>query len=121
MEMINLTRPIAWNSTNITLIRENVSAYDSNGRWIDGPEDETPIAASVQPLKPNELKDLPENRHSEEWVKIYTSTEIKGVSVNNQSQPDRIKSKDKIYEVHTVTNWDDAGGYYKATAVRVGQ
>ncbi|MCP4603231.1 MAG: hypothetical protein GY847_22400 [Proteobacteria bacterium] len=116
-----LARAINNHSRRVELYRGETSAFDDKGRFIEAPLDASHIMVSIQPIKGSELKDLPENRRSEEWIKLYSTYPLCGLSVDNQKQPDRIKDNGKLYEIQTVTDWDDVAGYYKATAVRQGQ
>ncbi len=116
-----LARAINRQSRKVELFTESKSDYDAKGRFIEPTSEPIFIMACVQPLKPNEIRDLPENRRSEEWIKLYSTYELCGVSVKDKRQPDKIKDKGRLYEIQTVTDWDDVAGYYKATAVRQGQ
>jgi hypothetical protein len=108
--------------TDIVVKRpKSPSTYDEHGRYQPQPIDEITITASVQPATPKDLEDVEEGRRTRENIKLYTQTELKTASVSDARQPDVIEFDDEEYEVHSVTNWGDVGGYYKAMASKVGQ
>lgn len=100
---------------SVTLTRYSAGSYDSHGRWVDGSSSQSSISASVQPLSGLELQDLPENRRTDETIAVYSETEIKEGSIQDQRQPDIITHDGKDYEVQRVESWLMASTpYYKA-------
>lgn len=60
----------------LTLYRRMTGSY-VDGEWIEGTTTEVEIEANIQPLKDHELMMLPESERSREWVKVYSSSEIR--------------------------------------------
>ena len=108
-------------ATAISVERAGVGAYDGHGRAYQTASETFEIDAAVQPASPRDLEDLEEGRRSKETIKLFTQTELFGVSVDSRREPDRITYNDEVYEVHSVTVWGDVGGYWKAIAQKVGQ
>jgi hypothetical protein len=93
----------------------------TNGQYIDGKwvEDQSPtdvpVIASLQPLKPNELKQLPEGRRTNQSYKMYMDTELQTVTSQN---PDTIVVAGKEFEVFSVASWqNNLINHYKAIIV----
>jgi len=107
--------------TAITLRRSRAGTYDAHGRWQEQRKDELTITASVQPATAKDLEDVEEGRRTRENIKLFTQTELRTADVDGRWQPDVVEFEDVDYEVHSVTNWGDVGGYYKAIASKVGQ
>lgn len=104
----------------VTISRMAAGSY-TLGRWTDGATSTFDISASVQPLNPREIQDLPENRRFTESLKLYTETELRAGSVNSSTQPDEFTRDGKDYEILSVAKWPAATTFYKAVAVVKGQ
>lgn len=76
-----------------------------NGRFQKGSETTFEIDASVQPLRGNEVKILPEHARTSESVKIYTSTRLREPDEKNQLAGDEITRDGKIFKIHSVMNY----------------
>lgn len=79
-------------------------------KWVDGypvvgPESTLSAVASIQPLKANEILQLPEHRRTSEVVKMYLLTPVRTSDEKNQLAADRIKHDGKIFEVIAVEQW----------------
>jgi hypothetical protein len=122
-----LTDAIAGASISVLLRRPPSGYYDEKGRWKERERfPDVEFMASVQPLRPNELVDLPENRRTRAAIKLYTETLLKTVSVDEKVQPDIVipqsgQFKNVEFQVDSVIDWSDLGGYYKALATKLGQ
>lgn len=99
----------------LILIRSMPGAYDENGYWQDKPSKTISIKGAVQPLRPEEISRLEDSRHITEAFKIYTTADIKNLSLEKQTQPDTIIRKSKEYEVYSSADW---GSYLKILIVR---
>lgn len=71
------------------------------------------IQASVLPMDGRELERLPEGmRGDRQLLVVYTTTELQ--TQRNGFEPDIIEIDGNDYEVQTVKNWSQLGGYWKA-------
>lgn len=95
-------------------------------KWVDGlpvtgTESNILAVASVQPLTANEVLQLPEHRRTRESVKMYLSTLVRTSDEKNQLPADRIRHDGKIFEVHSVANWNIGTDlpHFKAVCVKL--
>jgi hypothetical protein len=90
------------------------------GRFERGKTKEFEIEASVQPLRGNEIKQLPEHRRTAEAVKIYTEFKLRTSDEKNQLPADRLLHDGKVFEVHSVMNWSIGTDipHFKVVAVK---
>lgn len=106
---------------SVEIRRPRNGAYDEHGRWIDGPESTLQILASVQPARPDEIVKLVENRRSREAIVLYSLDSLQALSVEKQLQPDLVVWRDSTWEIESIEDWSNSGGYWKAIATRQGQ
>lgn len=97
--------------------RKAGSTYDTNGRAVAGAATTVPIRAHVQPLTGRELAALPEGLRHKETRYVWTVTELR-TAKEGTSEPDVIVIDGEDFEIQKVENWQAAGGFYKALAVR---
>lgn len=87
-----------------TVLKEGIGSY-VNGLWVAGTRTVGTISASVQPTKLSELKQYPEGRLEDVFVKIYTGTELQASEDAGNStqgyQPDMIEWRGWCYEIVT--------------------
>lgn len=76
------------------------------GRFEKGKEKKLVIDASVQPLTPNEIVQLPEHRRNKETLKIYTCDRLFTSDESSTEPADVIRHDGKDYEIHKVSNWN---------------
>lgn len=94
-----------------SLMTETVEILRSAGfNWDDGnpkrgAESVITAVASIQPLTPNEVLQLPEARRTRESVKMYLTTKVMTTDEKNQLAADRIRHEGKLYEVMSVANY----------------
>ena len=95
------------------------------GTWVEGVftkgvQSILNVEASVQPLRGNEIKLLPEHRRTAEAIKIYTETKMRTTDELNQLPADVITHDGKRFEIHKVENWFIGTDipYYKAIAIK---
>jgi len=89
--------------------RLTVSRF-AEGKWIEGSyqrgeESCFDIDASVQPMTPNEIVQVPEHRRNSESVKIYTCDRLFQADESKGTASDIVKHDGKHYEIHKVSNW----------------
>ena len=77
-----MTSPFEIFRTPVTLRRFQSGGY-TNGRWTDGSFIDSAITSSIQPLKGEEMQELPEGRRDSEGYKLYTSTLINTITSLN--------------------------------------
>ena len=80
------------------------------GTWVDGkyepgPLDTLTFSASVQPLRPNELLQLPEARRTRQAMKVYTSEALQTANEQLNLQSDEVDILGLTFEVHSVEKW----------------
>lgn len=94
-----------------SLMTETVEIVRSESfNWDDGnpkrgPETVLTAVASIQPLTPNEVLQLPEQRRTSETMKMYINTRVRTSDEKNQLPADRIIHDGKMFEVLGVANW----------------
>ena len=124
MSSLCVADAVAQVAEKVVLRRAPSGYYDDKGRYKERERGEdVEFEASVQPLRADEMLDLPENRRSRAAIKLYTETKLRTVSVDKKTQPDIIVPqsgafKGVEFEVDAVTDWDEVGGYYKALATK---
>jgi len=98
------------------VFKRNVTGQRIDGKWVeDANPIDVPITASLQPLRPQELQQLPEGRRTNQAFKMYTDTELK--TVHNQN-PDTIIIGSSEFEVYSVAPWqNNIINHYKAIIV----
>lgn len=104
----------------LTITRPGLGSY-TNGRWSEVTGSTLPINASVQQLRPEEMLRLAEGQRAEATRKIYTTTQLQPADVSAGRRADRFVYLGDTWEVLSVGDWDDLGGYYKAIVTRAGQ
>lgn len=104
----------------VSVRRPGVGTYE-HGRWIAQEQKELKIRASIQTAGDKDLQDVDEGRRVNGGIKVYTKTLLQTASVDGKQQPDIIDWHGESYLVEKVFDWNEAGGYYKALATRMGQ
>lgn len=91
-----------------------------HGRIVsEATDEEFEICASIQPIKPRELMLLPEGMRNEAAMVAYTTCRLYTVRTSDSKRPDRLTYRGVEYQVHSVEDWYDLGGYYKCVIVRI--
>lgn len=95
------------------------------GQWVDGryvknAATQLTIEGSVQPLRGNEVKILPEHRRTEESLKIYTASKLRTTDEANNLPCDVVFYDGKRFEVHNVFNYSISKDipHYKAILIK---
>lgn len=60
---------------------------------------------------------LPENYRQRATVKVYSPAYTKTGARIRQQEPDSVVWQNRVYEVQSVQDWSERGGYYKIIAV----
>jgi len=103
------------------IIRRKVPGAYVNGVFVDGGEVQQTIMATVQPLKNEDMIDLPQGRRISDIIKVYTSEVLTTAEDNGvDKQPDRIFWKDSWFEI-TSTGTFQMGviSHYRYWAIRI--
>ena len=83
-----------------TITRTSAGAY-VNGIFVAGTPS-TPssitIQASVQPATGEDIKALPEGRRLDDYVKVYTDSDLQMLQESTGKQPDRLTWRGHTYE-----------------------
>lgn len=106
-------------SVDIEVTRYLAQTVDK-GRVVDDPEEKVFCTrASVQPASPKDLQLLPEGMRNMATMVVYTTCELYTVRTSDSKIPDRFEYRGVSYQVHSVDDWYDLGGYYRCIAVRM--
>ncbi len=88
----------------LKVFRKSGGSYVKS-EWVDGPETEIDITATIQPLSNGEeMQVIPEGRRSNETYKLYTSSELFTVTDDN---PDEVEVYGKRFEVYGKAIWQN--------------
>lgn len=105
---------------SLTVYRKTQGSW-VNGDWVEGTVTEVPVQVNIQPLKDNEILQMPEADRSRQWYKLYSGdvllTEIPGASGNAADEFDWQGYRFKIMSVRRY----DMGtlDHFRALAARV--
>jgi hypothetical protein len=89
---------------DITILRTAVGAYTS-GIWADGQMTSSVVKASIQPITPEEMQLVPENRRLEAKYTLYTSTEMHAANQDAGRNADIVMIRDRQFEVLGCDYW----------------
>jgi hypothetical protein len=104
---------------SLTLTRYNAGSY-INGLWVNGSTTTPVIQANVQPLKGEEILDLPEGQRDKKAITLYTASLIKAPDESAQTRGDVFTFDGDTYEVKVVRKWSmGVRDHYQALACRV--
>jgi len=94
----------------MTRTRQGADTYDDGGNLIPGANTTMAIKAVIQPVKGNQLMDMPEGVRSEAGWMVWSRSEVK--------EDDRITNAGVTYRV--LFAWPRAdGGFYRAALGKV--
>ena len=106
-------------STPVTVTRFSAPQI-VKGRKVGKPVQETfSILASVQPAGQQQLRRLPEGTRTEGAVVVFAVERLRTENIETGEQADHILSNGVDYQVETVDDWFDLGGFYEIMATRV--
>ena len=117
----NLAEAVLNCAVPVKLIRAFPSATGGAalGRVNPPIERSTTIQLSVQPMSARELKMLPEGMRNDGTVKCYGPDELITAKSSTCQIPDKFEYRNVLYQVASVHDWKDLGGYFKTIATRV--
>lgn len=104
----------------ITVARQQPGTYD-RGRYVEPNPTEFFPMASVQPVTGKEQLLLPEGVRTRQTIKLYTPTRLMTSSQSTVQRADVVRYKSQDFEVFTVEDWTDVGGFYKVICILQGQ
>jgi hypothetical protein len=89
--------------------RFDAGAWGADGEWTDGaPVAGLTITASVQPITPELMEDLPAgNRTSARFVMYAAAGQLQLITVDigEQRRPDRILYRGRSYNLQSIGDW----------------
>ena len=101
-------------------LRRKEKGFVKDGYWVEGFVTESTFTASVQPLTPREVEQLPEGRRDSDPFWLFTSTELKVVNVDGIKNPDIVVIDGEFYEVDKVGKWqNNVINHYKCLVYKV--
>lgn len=87
----------------------SVTRYEAGtmvkGRWQEGTSSQFDIEASVQPVQPEEMALVPENRRDSARYALYTDTLLRPATEEGQTNADKVTIDSVDYEVIAVGHW----------------
>ena len=86
------------------VVKRKVAGTVVDGLFVEGATSDINITASIQPLKPDEVKQLPEGRRNSKPFWLFTATELNIVSSAN---PDLVIIGGVTYEVDNIEVWQN--------------
>jgi hypothetical protein len=108
--------------TNVyTVTRAGAGSYDTNGRFTAPSVSTFQINASIQPTAGRDLMRLPEGLRTQELISVWSLTPLQTASAPASNQADIISYGGLNYQVQTVLDWSESGGFGKYIAQKVGQ
>lgn len=108
--MIDVAVAIDGEAVNVTRSRSAPGYHNDDGEWVPGIPDEATIRAAIQPVKGNQLMDMPEG--------IRTEAQWMAWSRSDMRVDDRITAVGIAYRV--LYAWPRAeGGFYRAALGRL--
>jgi hypothetical protein len=103
--------------TAYTVTRYAAGSY-VNGRYVRGAASTFTIAASIQPAGEHDVLRLPEGLRDRKTIAIFTTTPLQHAS-EDAAVSDRITYLGEVFEVSSIDEWNETGGYNKALATKV--
>jgi len=97
---------ILTHTASVTLKRRGTGSY-VNGVWTLAADTTTTIKANVQPVRGHELVSLPESDRSREWIKVYTTGNVRGIQEGDLggTSPDILVWDGRTFEVKQVSTY----------------
>lgn len=99
-----------------TVTRVTVGSI-TDGYYTNGTSNTFDIQASIQPLKPSDVQQLPEGRRNKKMFTVFTDTELQVVTSSN---PDKLSIYGEVYELDQEEVWQNGViNHYKYLAIKV--
>lgn len=83
------------------------------GRWAPGAFTDSALSCTVAPATGKDLLKLPEGDRTQEVKHVFSQTMLQ-----LEPSPDQIVYRGIVYELRTVEDWRDHGGFVHALAVK---
>ena len=93
-------------TASVTLKRRGAGSY-VDGVWTLAADTTKTIKANVQPVRGHELVSLPEADRSREWIKVYTTGNVRGIQEGDLggTSPDILVWDGRTFEVKQVSTY----------------
>ena len=103
----------------VTGTRDDGTGIYVEGEWVAGSTTVLSIEASIQPLRPDEMDQLPEGRRSGQAYKLYTDDLVR-TAKQDQYNADKLTINGEECEVVAVKPYQSGIiSHYKVFAVRI--
>ena len=79
------------------ITRTSAGSY-VNGTFVAGSPSTITIQASIQPATGEDMKSLPEGRRLDDYVKVYTDSDLQVLEESSGIQPDKLEWRGHTYE-----------------------
>lgn len=104
-----------------TITRKAAGSY-VNGLFVAGSPSTLTIQASIQPVSGEDLKPLPEGRRLDDYIKVYTDSNLQMLQESTGKQPDQLTWRGHTYECISVdARQMDVINHYKYIFSKVSQ
>jgi hypothetical protein len=94
----------------------------TTGDWVEGSTSALSITANVQPMPPERMQLLEEGKRGTAGIILFTDTELRTVSEDDQTSGDRITWKGDEWEVVSIDDFSEGmslpENHYEILAVR---
>lgn len=95
----------------VTLTLERPGAVSIvDGFAVEGAPTQSQIQAAIQPMSPEELRNVPEGQNTLDWRNVWSQSELR--------VRDQVIQSGRNFTIQRVEHWPE-GGFYKAQAVAV--
>lgn len=118
--LVDVSGALSGLTVALTITRAGVGSYTA-GRWSEAASSSVSVNACIQMLSPKEMLNLPEGQREIAKRKLYTETLLKAADVSAGTRADEFTYEGETWEVLSVGDWDDLGGYYKVIVTKAGQ
>jgi hypothetical protein len=100
-------------------VSRSVAGTRSKGVYTPGARSSVAVTMAVQPMTARELQVQPEGLRERQLLKCYATSELRPASQTGGTDGDRFTYRGATYEVTSVSDWSDEGGFWRAVAARV--
>ena len=96
--------PFAVFRQSLQVVSTAAGSY-AEGVWTNGQQTLSLVSASVQPITPEEMQLVPENRRIEARYTLYTDTELKAANQDAGINADIVYIRSRMFEVLGCDYW----------------
>ena len=105
--------------SEIVTVTRRAAGSRTKGLVTPGASSTLTVSASVQPITPRQAQMLPEGiRQSASFV-VFSGTELKATDPLTGAVGDTISYRGRTWEIVSVEDWTQHGGFYKSVAAKV--